>query len=131
MTCTGAKKAKIPAKFQIQLYRYRVMDSEAPVAIKTHTGNSRKAFINSITRSQQKKARRGDRGGATTGVYLEVTVHEAKDLIAGDKNNLSDPYVIVQLNSTDKLRHKTAVIKNTLNPRSALFECRNALFPAL
>jgi hypothetical protein len=129
MECPGARRAKIPAKFQIELYRYRVVESEAPVPIKSHTGNSMKSFYNSITRTQQKKARRGDRGGATTGAYIEVTVQEGRNLVAGDRNGLSDPYVIVQLNSTDKIRHKTSVVKSNLSPKCACpVKCNRLLF---
>ncbi|KAF7299266.1 Phosphatidylserine decarboxylase proenzyme 2 [Mycena indigotica] len=46
-------------------------------------------------------------------VYLRVQVAAANDLIAKDKNGLSDPYVIVTLQRT---RQHTSVAKKTLNP---------------
>mmetsp|Transcript_30034 Transcript_30034/g.75582 ORF Transcript_30034/g.75582 Transcript_30034/m.75582 type:complete len:378 (-) Transcript_30034:26-1159(-) len=44
---------------------------------------------------------------------LSVTVVSARDLLAKDKNGLSDPYVLLQLGKQQK---KTRVVKKTLNP---------------
>ncbi|KAL6041498.1 FerI, variant 2 [Balamuthia mandrillaris] len=45
---------------------------------------------------------------------LVVTIVEARNLIAGDSNGLSDPYACL---SVGKTKFKTKTIKKTLNPR--------------
>lgn len=45
---------------------------------------------------------------------LLIEIVSCKNLLAGDANGLSDPYVKVQMGS--RFLHRTAVIKNTLNP---------------
>ncbi|KAL6056000.1 phosphatidylserine decarboxylase [Balamuthia mandrillaris] len=44
---------------------------------------------------------------------LQVTVKEAKNLLAADSNGFSDPFVILSLPGQT---HKTKVIKKSLNP---------------
>ncbi|CAJ1963811.1 unnamed protein product [Cylindrotheca closterium] len=45
---------------------------------------------------------------------LFIEIISCKNLLAGDANGLSDPYVKVQMGK--RFLHRTAVIKNTLNP---------------
>ena len=49
-------------------------------------------------------------------VALEVEVVEARNLLASDRNGLSDPYVVIDPKSLISRSEKTPVIKETLNP---------------
>ncbi|CCD25572.1 uncharacterized protein NDAI_0F02540 [Naumovozyma dairenensis CBS 421] len=47
---------------------------------------------------------------------LTITIKGANDLIAGDRNGYSDPYVKLYLNNNEKSFFKTKISKKTLNP---------------
>ena len=49
-------------------------------------------------------------------MIIEVEIVEARDLLASDRNGLSDPYVVVDKSCGIMTSAKTPVIKKTLNP---------------
>lgn len=51
------------------------------------------------------------------GAQLALTLHNATDLMIGDSNGFSDPYVIVKLGSERTHHYRTKTKKKTLNPK--------------
>jgi Ca2+-dependent lipid-binding protein len=49
--------------------------------------------------------------------FVEVVVHQAKELPVMDTNATASPYVILWREGAEKEKHKSKVIKKELNPR--------------
>lgn len=58
---------------------------------------------------------------------VKFVVTQAENLLAGDINGFSDPYVLIEGNiGTQKVNFKSKVIKKTLNPQwNQIFELDN------
>jgi hypothetical protein len=104
------------AQLKIGVSLQKLPLEEIPVPIKSHTGNSVESFYNSVTRTIVKKARKGDRNGATTVTWLDVTVIEGKGFAPLPGKKAANPYVILSLNSSDRKRRKGKVAHGALNP---------------
>jgi serine/threonine protein kinase len=72
------------------------------------------------TSNTTSKSKSGGGGGkaqaAMKGGNVRVNLLRGEDLVAGDRNGLSDPFVVLTLNEQPKKKFKSKVIAKTLNP---------------
>ncbi len=62
------------------------------------------------------QARKGDRNGATTVTWLDITVVEGKGFAPLPGKKAANPYVILSLNSSDKKKRKGRVAHGAQAP---------------
>eukprot|EP01126_Amoeba_proteus_P008953 TRINITY_DN1339_c0_g1_i1.p1 TRINITY_DN1339_c0_g1~~TRINITY_DN1339_c0_g1_i1.p1 ORF type:complete len:436 (-),score=67.13 TRINITY_DN1339_c0_g1_i1:48-1355(-) len=104
---------------KLTLMWYTLSKAEAPRPLWSHTGGSLKAHFNSLTRTAVKEAiRRGNRGAVTNVEWLQVKVHQAKDLemVNKETDSPTDPFFVIYLNSSQSVSYKGPISRNTPSP---------------